>query len=360
MRRGRGSAARRGGTRAVPDRRAAPDRRDPRPGARQDRPRRGRERRPPRARTRRRRGRGVPRDRAQGARPPPGRPTTAPAAPSRAANRARPSRTRSSSSTSAASTPSSSRAASASSTSTRSSSRSTRPGSEIARRRPRGVILSGGPASVYEEGAPRPDPRSGRPACPILGICYGLHLMAQELGGDVLPATKREYGPAILTVTDDGGLFAGLDRSQPVWMSHGDSLVRPPAGFRPTAQTDSTPFAALADAERALYGIQFHPEVVHTPRGREIIRNFVARDRRRPPHLDPGELHRDDGQRDPLPGGRAREGDRRRREGHLRALRRRRLGGRRGPRPSRRRGPAHVHLRGPRAHAQEGDASSCA
>jgi GMP synthase (glutamine-hydrolysing) len=152
------------------------------------------------------------------------------------------------------------------------------PWPEIARRRPRAIILSGGPASVYEDGAPRPDPALWTCGVPILGICYGLHLMAHELGGDVVPATKREYGPAIVTVTeqaDDGGLFDGLDRSQPVWMSHGDSLVRPPAGFRATAQTDSTPFAALADPERRLYGIQFHPEVVHTPKGREVLRNFV-------------------------------------------------------------------------------------
>ena len=149
------------------------------------------------------------------------------------------------------------------------------PWHEIARRRPVAVILSGGPASVYEENAPRPDPALWSAGVPILGICYGLHLMAHELGGDVVPATRREYGPAVLTVTDDGDLFAGMERSQPVWMSHGDSLVRPPIGFHPTAQTDSTPYAALADPERRLYGIQFHPEVVHTPRGREILRNFV-------------------------------------------------------------------------------------
>jgi GMP synthase (glutamine-hydrolysing) len=152
------------------------------------------------------------------------------------------------------------------------------PWPELARRRPRAIILSGGPASVYEEGAPRPDPALWTSGVPILGICYGLHLMAHELGGDVVPATKREYGPAVVTVTEsaeDGGLFDGLDRTQPVWMSHGDSLVRPPAGFRATAQTDSTPFAALADPERRLFGIQFHPEVVHTPHGREVLRNFV-------------------------------------------------------------------------------------
>ena len=152
------------------------------------------------------------------------------------------------------------------------------PWAEIARRRPSAVILSGGPASVYDEGAPRPDPAIWTSGVPILGICYGLQLMAHELGGEVIPATRREYGPAHVTFTDatPNGLFAGLEREQPVWMSHGDSIVRPPAGFRPTAQTDSTPYAGLADPERGLYGIQFHPEVVHTPRGRDILRNFVV------------------------------------------------------------------------------------
>jgi GMP synthase (glutamine-hydrolysing) len=92
----------------------------------------------------------------------------------------------------------------------------------------------------------------------------------------VLPANRREYGPAHVTITDGDGLFAGLDRDQPVWMSHGDSITRLPQGFQPTAQTDSSPFAGLADPGRNLYGIQFHPEVVHTPRGRDVLRNFVV------------------------------------------------------------------------------------
>ena len=150
------------------------------------------------------------------------------------------------------------------------------PWPEIERRRPRAVILSGGPSSVYDEGAPRPDPAIWSGRVPVLGICYGLQLMAVELGGDVVPAARREYGPATITVTEEGGLFSGLDREQPVWMSHGDSIVAPPPGFRATAQTPSTPFAGLADPVRRLYGIQFHPEVVHTPRGREILRNFVV------------------------------------------------------------------------------------
>src|SRR6266540_2526547 len=99
--------------------------------------------------------------------------------------------------------------------------------------------------------------------------------MAHELGGDVEPATRREYGPASVTITSEDGLFRGIDREQPVWMSHGDSILRPPDGFVPTARTNSTAFAGLADSTRGLYGIQFHPEVVHTPSGREILRNFV-------------------------------------------------------------------------------------
>ncbi len=139
----------------------------------------------------------------------------------------------------------------------------------------KGIILSGGPNSVYDPGAPRPDPAIWSGRLPVLGICYGAQLMALELGGDVLPAARREYGPATLTITDDGDVFAGLERDQPVWMSHGDSITRLPEGFRPTAQTDSTPYAGLADERRGLYGIQFHPEVVHTPHGRRVLRNFV-------------------------------------------------------------------------------------
>ena len=149
------------------------------------------------------------------------------------------------------------------------------PWREIARRRPRAVILSGGPSSVYDEGAPRADPALWSGGVPVLGICYGLQLMAHELGGDVVASRRREYGPATVTITAEDGIFKGLDRDQPVWMSHGDSILRPPEGFHATAQTDSTPFAGLANPEQRMYGIQFHPEVVHTPRGREILRNFV-------------------------------------------------------------------------------------
>jgi GMP synthase (glutamine-hydrolysing) len=152
----------------------------------------------------------------------------------------------------------------------------------------KGIILSGGPNSVYDPGAPHPDSAIWSGRLPVLGICYGAQLMAIELGGDVLPTDHREYGPATLSITDGDGLFAGLDRDQPVWMSHGDSITRLPHGFRATAQTDSSPYAGLVDAERNLYGIQFHPEVVHTPRGRQVLRNFVFDIARARPDWTPG------------------------------------------------------------------------
>jgi GMP synthase (glutamine-hydrolysing) len=149
------------------------------------------------------------------------------------------------------------------------------PWSELARHNPRGLILSGGPASVYESGAPHPDPAIWDSGVPILGICYGLQLMAHDLGGDVVPFDRREYGPATVAITDGNGLLHGLQPEEQVWMSHGDSIVKPPPGFEPLARTASTPYAGLADRSRSLYGIQFHPEVVHTPAGRGILRNFV-------------------------------------------------------------------------------------
>jgi GMP synthase (glutamine-hydrolysing) len=150
------------------------------------------------------------------------------------------------------------------------------PYAELERRGARAIILSGGPNSVYDADAPHPDPAVWSGRIPVLGICYGAHLMAHELGGDVTPVDRREYGPANITITHDDGLFTGLEREQPVWMSHGDSITRLPDGFRATARTDSTPYAGLAAPDRNLYGIQFHPEVVHTPRGRDVLRNFVV------------------------------------------------------------------------------------
>jgi len=150
------------------------------------------------------------------------------------------------------------------------------PWREIAARKPKAVILSGGPASVYEDGSPHPDPAIWTGGVPILGICYGLHLMAEGLGGEVVSFERKEFGPAIVSVTAEDGLFAGLEPEQSVWMSHGDSIRRLPDGFGSTARTDSTPYAAVADPSRGMYGIQFHPEVVHTKSGRDILRNFVV------------------------------------------------------------------------------------
>ncbi|HET6819698.1 MAG TPA: glutamine-hydrolyzing GMP synthase, partial [Candidatus Limnocylindria bacterium] len=150
------------------------------------------------------------------------------------------------------------------------------PWAEIERRAPKAIILSGGPSSVYDADAPKADPAIWSGRIPVLGICYGLQLMAHELGGEVAASDKREYGPASVQITTEDGLFRGIDREQPVWMSHGDSILRPPDGFRPTAQSDSTAYAGLFDPDRRLYGIQFHPEVAHTPRGRDILRNFVV------------------------------------------------------------------------------------
>jgi GMP synthase (glutamine-hydrolysing) len=147
---------------------------------------------------------------------------------------------------------------------------------QLERRGTKGIILSGGPKSVYDEGAPRPDPAIWSGRLPVLGICYGAQLMARELGGDVLPMSRREYGPASILISEEDALFSGLEREQPVWMSHGDSITRLPEGFVATAQTESTPYAGVADPSRNLYGIQFHPEVVHTPRGRDLLANFVT------------------------------------------------------------------------------------
>ncbi|MEA2347235.1 MAG: hypothetical protein QOG62_1022 [Thermoleophilaceae bacterium] len=150
------------------------------------------------------------------------------------------------------------------------------PYAELLRRGAKGVILSGGPMSVYDEGAPKPDPAIWSGRIPVLGICYGAQLMASELGGDVMAANRREYGPATIQITAGDGVFAGLEREQPVWMSHGDSITRLPEGFQASAQTDSSPYAGLFDRSRRLYGIQFHPEVAHTPKGRDVLRNFVV------------------------------------------------------------------------------------
>jgi GMP synthase (glutamine-hydrolysing) len=149
---------------------------------------------------------------------------------------------------------------------------------ELERLRPKGLILSGGPASVYEPGAPRLREEIYRAGWPILGICYGMQLLSQQLGGHVAPAPRHEYGPARLRLlTADSPLFAGLGPELDVWMSHGDHVEQLPPGFRVLACTDNAPVAAMGDPARGLYGLQFHPEVVHTPQGREILRNFAKR-----------------------------------------------------------------------------------
>ncbi len=152
-----------------------------------------------------------------------------------------------------------------------------RPWEEVAPLGPRGFILSGGPASVYQEGAPRLPDYVLRSGLPVLGICYGMQLLAHALGGEVAPSQRREYGHAVLEVDDSSSpLFAGLPRSFPVWMSHSDQVVRLPPGFRVLARSQNSPVAAMADDAR-LFGLQFHPEVAHTPLGKEIIRNFLYR-----------------------------------------------------------------------------------
>ena len=141
-------------------------------------------------------------------------------------------------------------------------------------RNPSALILSGGPASVYEEGAPRCDPAALNAGVPVLGICYGMQLLAYQLGGKVAPAGKREYGPASVQVADPAGLFLDLPAHLPVWMSHGDTILEAPAGFRRLAESENSTIAAMAD-DAGRFGIAFHPEVIHTPQGREILRNFL-------------------------------------------------------------------------------------
>lgn len=146
---------------------------------------------------------------------------------------------------------------------------------ELRRKNPRGLILSGGPSSVYEQGAPHPDRAVIEMGVPVLGICYGLQLMAHYLGGEVKPSNRREYGQAEIEVTSESQLLAGLPFVLKVWMSHGDYVSRPPEGFAVTAATDAA-IGAVEDAKRNLYGVQFHPEVAHTPQGKEILRNFLV------------------------------------------------------------------------------------
>ena len=146
---------------------------------------------------------------------------------------------------------------------------------DIKARSPKGIILSGGPSSVYEPDAPMCDDGIYGCGIPVLGICYGTQLMAYQLGGKVSPGEQKEYGRTNLDVLDSAGLFAGLDKELICWMSHGDLVEAPPPGCKVTASTKSTPVAAMEDSEKGLYGVQFHPEVVHTPWGMQVIQNFL-------------------------------------------------------------------------------------
>jgi GMP synthase (glutamine-hydrolysing) len=149
------------------------------------------------------------------------------------------------------------------------------PAGRVAELKPRGLILSGGPASVYAPGAPLCDPKIFDLGVPVLGICYGLHLACHLLGGKVLPAPSREFGRALCHVHEANGLFAGVPRETTVWMSHGDQVQTVEGDFVSLAATDTCPVAAVRHRSRPVYGLQFHPEVSHTPCGGQLLRNFL-------------------------------------------------------------------------------------
>jgi GMP synthase (glutamine-hydrolysing) len=144
---------------------------------------------------------------------------------------------------------------------------------------PKGIILSGGPASIYDRAAPMADPRILDLGAPVLGICYGMQYMTHVLGAVVAKAEEREYGSAVIKIRDSRNLFYGFNRRQEemVWMSHGDRIEKLPEGFKSLASSRNSPVAAMADISRGLFGVQFHPEVAHTPKGMRIIKNFLFR-----------------------------------------------------------------------------------
>src|SRR5204863_5720836 len=157
---------------------------------------------------------------------------------------------------------------------------------QVRARNPYAVILSGGPASVYADDAPHVDPRIFELGIPTLGICYGMQLMALDLGGRVDRTGVSEFGKTALRAAQ-GALWGDLPAEQVVWMSHRDSVVAPPEGASVTATSPSTPIAAFEAAERALYGVQFHPEVVHTPHGMQVLKNFLYEIADAPPAWTP-------------------------------------------------------------------------
>jgi GMP synthase (glutamine-hydrolysing) len=150
------------------------------------------------------------------------------------------------------------------------------PRSDIEALNPRGFIFSGGPASVYDPDAPLAPAFIYESGLPVLGICYGMQLLAHQLGGRVAPGLRREYGPATIQVSEPSPLFESLDGELAVWMSHGDQVTELPPGFRSIARSGNSPYAAIADG-RGRFGLQFHPEVVHTPQGKEMLANFLFR-----------------------------------------------------------------------------------
>ncbi|MBD0317366.1 MAG: glutamine-hydrolyzing GMP synthase [Thermoleophilia bacterium] len=150
-------------------------------------------------------------------------------------------------------------------------------------RRPLALVLSGGPASVYADAAPRIDPGLYELGVPVLGICYGMQLLARDLGGRVEPTGRSEFGRTDLRVERESELFAALPEEQSCWMSHRDSVVAPPAGARVVASSPTAPISAFEDSERGIYGVQFHPEVAHTPHGQEVLKNFLYRVAEAPP-----------------------------------------------------------------------------
>ena len=146
---------------------------------------------------------------------------------------------------------------------------------ELKKNLPKGIILSGGPNSVFEAGAPGIDRKIFELGVPVLGVCYGMQLMSQQLGGEVVPGTAREYGKTQMTTVPDNQLFTGLPETFTVWMSHGDRVARLPEGFVASATSGNCPYAAIRDEARRFYAIQFHPEVVHTQHGNAILGNFL-------------------------------------------------------------------------------------
>ena len=202
------------------------------------------------------------------------------------------------------------------------------PWSTLSPRRPAALILSGGPESALADGAPEMDGEILGSGVPILGICYGMQLVARDVGAELVRLDQAEYGPAKLVIADrDTPLFDGVPDESRVWMSHGDSVVALPDGYHGLASTERCHVAAMGNPARKIYGVQFHPEVVHTQHGRTILGNFLHRDRRPRARLEDGFLSR------AVDRGNSRAG--RRRQGDLRPLRRRRFRRRRDARRAR-------------------------